>query len=598
MKSKIVIITLFLSLFGSSVFAQKVKYKDLIVLLEAKQFERAEPFLRKYLKEDSDNPSAYLYMGMTLQEKAIANDILKNTDILLSNCDSSVLFFDKAYNAITEKELKRNDEYYQMYSRRDLRTGEFGIKLSDVRLDLETRVKNLKDRKDKVRELKKYFIDAEKLYTKANSSFKNIQSKYESESAFYLQSDDELVAQLNRLSSTFDSTITAFNSFSSVLKQLSKPGYNQQINLQEIVDLKRDGSSGADFYSDDLRLWDYKRWAKSSIDAIQNVINPLRDRLISYDISLNKLHQRIKKDSVSVLAELAQFEDGLLYGQLKKYDTNPLPIEVFEMKKAEMTYISSTLLHKPARDSSNVMQKLVYLNQELKYIDVLDSITSKLSLRDLSKDSEKYKLFITKAYGTQQVLASYISSTLEYAKREKLHKQVQWEATIQATKWIISGGDSIPLFLEQTSKELNFKPLQVVDEKYTVGIHLQDTIATGYLYSITPSRIADVASRFPLDRTVFTKRNLPVIKSLATADVSNSVYFALIYSESKVAEKFVAIVSKIMKTGGLTWSVNIKLDIAPSELSYSSETQELSIKLSNGSESRLVIIDKDGKQLQ
>lgn len=598
MKNKILFFALALSLLSTPIYGQKVKYKDLITLLEAKQFDRAEPYLRKYLREYSDNPSAFLYMGMTLQERAMASDILKNTEILLAKCDSAVLYYDKAYNDITEKNINRNEENYQMFSRRDQRTGEFGIKLSDIRLKLEIWVKELKERKDKVKELKKHFTDVERLYTRSGVLYKQIQSKYESESTFYLQSDDELLGQLNRLSHAFDSTLTSFNAYRSSLKLIVKPGYNQQINLQEISEFKKDGTSAPDFYADDMRLWDYKRWTKSSIDAIQNVINPLRDRLISYDISLSKLHERIKKDSVSVLTELLQFEDGLLYGQLRKYDPNPLPIDVFEMKKAEMSYVSNTILHKPSRDSSNVMLKLSYLNQELKSIGLLDSVTSKLNQRNLAKDSENYKQFIAKAYGTQQVLTSYVSSTLEFAKREKLRKQLEWEATMQATKWVVHGTDSIPLFLEQPTKELTFKPLQVVEEKYTVGIHLQDTVASGYLYSITPSRRADVASKFPLDAAQFSKRNLPLTKSLSTVDAASSIYFALIYSESKVEDKFPVTIAKVNRVGGVAWSVNLKLEMIPSEVIYSADSGEVSIKISNGSESKLIVLDKDGKQIQ
>jgi len=579
-------------------YSQKVKYKDLITLLEAKQFEKAEPFLRRYLKENPDNASAILYMGMTLQEKAATNDVLKNTEILLSNSDSAVLFYDKAYNAITEKELKKNDEYYQSYSRRDLRTGDFVIKLSDVRLDMETRVKNLKDRKEKVRELKKNFVESEKLYTRSGNLFKEIQGAYETESAFYLRSDDKLVTKLQRLSSVFDSSVLKFDAYKSVLKQIAKPGYNQQLNLQEIVDMKKDGATPADFMVDDLRVWDYKRWSKSSVDAIQNVINPLRDRLISFDIALNKLHEKIKKDSVSVLTELAQFEDGLLYGQLRKYDPNSLPIEVFEMKKTEMMYVSNSIAHKAFRDTSNVKLRLEYLNKELANIQVLDSVTTQLYRRDLSKDAINYEQFITKAFGTQQVLASYISSTLDFAKREKLRKQFAWERTIQATKWVINGKDSIPLFFDQTAKELNFKPLVVMEEKMTVGIHYQDSIAKGYLYAITPTRIADTGASFDLDPIIYSKRNLPVTKSIATADATGSTYFTAIYSESKVEEKFPVTIARIANGTGLVWSTILKLDMVPTELSFNVTNGELTVKITNGSESKIIALDKDGKQLQ
>lgn len=583
--------------FTGSVFGQKVKYKDLIVLLEAKQFEKAEPFLKKYLKDNQDNPNAFLYMGMIFQEKTFSNDILKLTDILVSNCDSASLFFDKAYNTITEKEIRRNDEYYQMYSRRDLRTGEFGIKLSDVRLDIETRVKSVKERKEKVKETKRYFVAAEKLFLKSVQSFKEIHDKYESESAFYLRSDDGLMANLHKLTNTFDSAQNAFNSYSASLKQLSKAGYNQQLNLQEILNLKKDGLTAPDFMQDDLKIWDYKRWSKSAVETIEKVINPLRDRLITYDIALNKLHEKIKKDSVSVSTELLLLDDGLFYGQLKKYDADPMPIEFFEMKKTEMRYQSNMISHKPIRDTSNVKLKLAYLTEELGYIRKLDSVASQLAKRDLETDSKNYQHFVTKSFGTKAVLLSLINSTQDYARRERLKKQIEWEATIQATKWVISGADSIPVFAEQ-SKELRFKPLVIVDEKYTVGLSFRDSVATGYFYSITPTRLPDVKANFEVDAVSFTKRNLPITKCLSYADVGNQIYYALIYSESKVGDKFPVTLVKIYRTGGLAWVNNYKVVFTPTELTFSNENGELTIKTTAGSESRLVVIDKNGKQIQ
>src|SRR5688572_12564016 len=121
------LVLIFLCVFP--VFGQKVKYKDIFGLLSSKQYESAEPFLKKYLKENTDNPNAYLYMGIIYQDRANKDDILKNTRKTIAYMDSAIYFYDKAYKGLTEKEVKRNDEYYQLYNRRDLRTGEFGVKL-------------------------------------------------------------------------------------------------------------------------------------------------------------------------------------------------------------------------------------------------------------------------------------------------------------------------------------------------------------------------------------------------------------------------------------------------------------------------------------
>jgi len=141
-------------------YSQKVKYKDLVLLLNSKQYEVAEPHLKRYLKSEDDNPHAYLFMGIVFQEKSLVNDLLKYTPTLLANSDSALLFFDRAYSSITEKEIKRHNEYYEeMYSRRDPRTGDFVVKFSDVRLDLETRGKNIKERREKPKVFKNTLLN-------------------------------------------------------------------------------------------------------------------------------------------------------------------------------------------------------------------------------------------------------------------------------------------------------------------------------------------------------------------------------------------------------------------------------------------------------
>src|SRR5688572_14470038 len=162
-------------------YGQKVKYKDIFALLSTKQYESAEPFLKKYLKENDDNPNAFLYMGIIYHEKANKEDILRQTARTTGYMDSEIYFYDKAYKAITEKEVKRNDEYYQAYNRRDLRTGEFGVKLSDIQFDLEKKMEGLRERIDRVKMVKYYFSLADSFYRKSATLFTTLQRTYPGE---------------------------------------------------------------------------------------------------------------------------------------------------------------------------------------------------------------------------------------------------------------------------------------------------------------------------------------------------------------------------------------------------------------------------------
>ncbi|MFM7859296.1 MAG: hypothetical protein ACKO96_47090, partial [Flammeovirgaceae bacterium] len=202
-----------------------------------------------------------------------------------------------------------------------------------------------------------------------------------------------------------------------------------------------------------------------------------------------------------------------------------------------------------------------------------------------------------KGFGTKDVIVSQVRSMQDFAKREKQKKEIAWEATMQSKKWIISGMDSVPIFTE-TNRELPYKPLTIAEEKYTVGLLYKDSLATGYLYSVTPSRIPDLKITFTIDQPNFTRRNLPSIKNMNLSIGQGQIYFVLIYSEVKVKDKVPATLAKIYKTDGLAWAFNYKFDATPTELNYSATTGILSIKLTQPTgEIKMLQVDKNGKLL-
>ena len=591
-----------IGLFSSvSAQAQKVKYKDLILLLNQKQYEQSEPFLKKYLKENDDNPNAYLFMGIIFQEKAAKNDLLTQTELMVQNMDSAIHFYDKANKGIDEREIKRNKEYYEdIYSRRDLRTGEFGVKLSDVKFDIEKRMQGMKERQESVRKLKEYYVSAELLYSKATARFKFTQARYPTEKTLFLQSSEKTVDELKLIAQAFDSCLTAFDNYKNTSQVLGKTGYAQVLSLQPIKDYTKDGHSPADFAKDDLKLWNFKGWSEGVQLRIEKEVNPLREDLIAYDIELNRLREKIKKDSVAIKDELDLLHRKSPKARLMEFDQNPLPIGIFEMKMAELRYSSDQIADRVLRDSADVNLQINLVDKELTDITRLDSIAGGLAARNIDIEKEDYAHFITRAYGTSDVLMSLIKSTKEYTQREKLKKQREAEMKTQLLKWIISGSDSIPLFVDETSSKSKFKPLIVKQEEYTSGlVYGADSLATGYFYTVTPSRVPDVKISFPVDKPSFKKRNLSITKALSAVGGKGQVYFVLIYSESKTNEKFSATLAKIYRTDGLAWCNNYRFDLLPAELSFSQDSGELSVKISSpGGDSKIVTLDKNGKTIQ
>ena len=575
-------------------YGQKVKYKDLLVLLNAKQYDQAKPFLKKYLAENDDNASAYLFMGIIYQEEVLKNDVLKQTDMMISNADSAIFFYNKCLPKITEKEVKKNDENYLMYTRRDLRTGEFGIKLSDIQLDIETRTKSLYERRDRVTALKKLFKDSEALYGRSNALYKKLQSKFSTQKELYLQSDDSLILRLDQLAITFDSSQVAFRSYKTTLQTLGKTGYNQVVNLQEIKDFKNEGSSLTDFLTDDLKLWDYTGWAKKAVKVIRDEIYPLRKELVTFDSDINKLREKIKKDSLIVNPE--ELRNNTLFTDLKKLDADPMPSSLFQMKIAELAYASDLVAEASLKGLADISKKIILIKHQQVLLTNLDSLSHALVNRDWQKDAINYKNFIASAYGTSSVLKNLGKSTQDFAKRESITKKKELEDNMSLLKWVISESDSIPLF-KDVADESKYKPL-VITENHTAGVTILDSGLVGYFYTVTPSRTADLKISFPVDSISITQRDLPLIKGLSL-DVSNQTYFVLFYSESKVEGKIPVTLAKITKLAGLEWSSVFSTEFTPVELKFTSNTGELSIKTtSSGGDNKMVVIDKTGKRLQ
>jgi hypothetical protein len=574
-------------------YGQKVKYKDIFALLSTKQYEQAEPFLKKYLKDNDDNPNAYLYMGIIFQEKAYKTDVLKQTSLVLANMDSAILFFDKAYKDIDEREARKNKEYYQMYNRRDLRTGEFGVKLSDIQFDIEKKKEGLRERADRVKMVKHYFSLADTLYKKSHSLFVSLQKTFPSERQFYLRADEKTLKHLQDLRVRFDSCSKAIESYKTSSTTLGKTGYNQVFSVAEITDFTKDGSSLADFYKDEVSLWDYKKFAEKSLTTIEKEILPMREHLIAYDIEINKLRDKLNTDSVSVRSDLTKLIDKLLYDQLRKFDPDPLPMEVFSLKTADLEYRSALLDNKPLKDTSDVHLKLSIIKTEKLLLHKLDSIASKLSQEDVDVKAQDYQHFITNTYSNTIVLKSYIKALKEYSEREKRKQDAELVLRLKAMDWIIDGADSIPLKGQFQGNK--FKPLFTVEEKYTMGLHLNDSVnADGYFYTIVASRKPEVKVTFPVDKAFFKERKLPVTKALSYTDGAGQIYFVLLYSEQLSKEKYHTTLAKIYRSDGLAWSNNYQLSFIPKEIVLKQDTGEVTIK----NETQQTVIDKNGKVLR
>src|SRR5687768_16866303 len=107
MRNYIVVLSFVLA-FCNSAFAQKPKYKDIYALLEKKQYEAAEPLLRKYLETDKFNANAFLYMGIISMEKYY-DPKLQDEQARNQAKNDAIYFFKQAKLWLNKKEVAKNE---------------------------------------------------------------------------------------------------------------------------------------------------------------------------------------------------------------------------------------------------------------------------------------------------------------------------------------------------------------------------------------------------------------------------------------------------------------------------------------------------------
>jgi hypothetical protein len=577
--------------------AQKVKYKDIYPLLSTKQYEQAEPFLKAYLKENLDNSNAFMYMGTIYQEKIANDDVLIQSDKAIQHMDSAILYYDKALKLLTEKELKKNKEYYESYNKRDPSTGEFGIKLDYVQFDLEKRITALKEQIDKIKMVKYYFTNSESLYKRSQDLFLVIQEGYPGYRELYLRADESTVKNLSGLSHRFDSCTKAFENYKISLSNYGKTKYNQKWSLRDIENFKTDGKEDTDFYKDDVKVWDYKTFADQALAIIEKDVKPVQDNLVEVDMEINKLRQKLETDSISVKSELAKLSHGTVRDQLKKFDASPFPLDVFALKIADLEYKSALIENKKAHTSDDLHVRLNAVKDEVKYLNRADSASKKLSARNLDEDIVNYQQFVNSTFTKGDILKSYAHTMQDHIAREKAKKDAELKFRTDAMNWLVNGTDSIPLFTQPARLTNKHRPLVVEQDKYTAGLTFMDSVSgTGYFYNIPPSHKPEIKVLFAIDKLNLREKRLAAIHSFVTADPAAQIFFALIYLERKDKNgKYPATVAKIYKSDGLSWSNNFTFDFIPAEINFIPDTGELVVKSSGDASVR---VDKNGKVMK
>ncbi|MFQ3214539.1 MAG: hypothetical protein ACI9XJ_001699 [Marivirga sp.] len=348
---------------ATSIAQKKVKYKNLFPLLQSLDYKNAESDLLIYLSDTKDEPNPYYYYGEIVSAKLDSTEIFPTPTAYDSLIDVAIEAYKKAISLIDDKEVRKNDEFYMAYNRRDLRTGKFGIKISDVHLDYENKVIALQKKKSSVAKLYTLKKEADGTFATLLKEVTRISDKFPDEKSFMLRTGKEqlyIFDQFNEVANTYEETVIAYK---ERLNGLNHPFYNVTIQKQQITSWN--GFKTSDHSSNYVAIAypDYKQYFANLHEQIKTKVIPLKQLLLATNDSLNLAIQRnsTAKDTTELLQVVLPSQ---LLKAISDFPATKIAFELLQFKqiKADINKLENSNLFPVLNDSNNVYQRTNRIN--------------------------------------------------------------------------------------------------------------------------------------------------------------------------------------------------------------------------------------------
>ena len=423
----------FILLFFANAEAQKIKYKNLFPILQSKDYKTAEPQLLKFLEENDDEANAYFYLGEIITSKIDTIQIFPTTTQYDSMVNEAIKAYKKSMALIDDREIRKNDEYYTAYNRRYLRTGKFAIKISDIQLDYENKIKQIIEKKEAVGKAHMLLDEATDLYSKLTASASNLLEAYPDESAFLLRVNSDSQEALDEVKKRYSDFADTYKKFIDELKSLNHPDYNPSLNLIAIVNWTSLKALTIDFSNFSITVQDYLNYLIGLDQKLKEEILPLKELLYKTDADLT-----------SAISTYASAEDSAKIGKilipeklkagLNTHDKSGVVINLLKYKELKATgeLLKNANFNPVLSDSTNIYQKANLVEKFRQHLalkhEVIERIEKNLSERavvDFQIFMDKFEPSINPFVTTEKTIAEKTLDSIK-AESEFMAQQIQF----------------------------------------------------------------------------------------------------------------------------------------------------------------------------
>ncbi|MGL1885243.1 MAG: hypothetical protein OCD76_01915 [Reichenbachiella sp.] len=613
-KPIIVILALIFSL--SIVEANAQKYKDIFPLLDAKDYETAIPQLETFLANPkyADHANANFQMALYFESKVKGYHLINDSTVIIEAAETALTFLTKAKTLITEKELKKNDEYYQAYYRRDLRTGDFGIKISDVQLDVDKKIESTRSIINSGSEIYTNLYAINEANKFCRDTYLSFVKDYVEINEFYLRATQQ---QLDLLDEMIDKRDIIENAFKTVRKGVSKiqsKGYSPELNFNEISEFGTDGIEEVNLYGNDVEAWDYGSWADEAFTEIDRKVKVMQEQLVTLNKKLIEEGESMGGLTTILYEDLTHAIDPSLIERVKAYDRDPLPLKLLMIliKKNEYDFMTKPLQNPRIEDLDDVDYQLLIADSLVRVLTEIEEDIKVLIEPDVTDAKARYTALVDGEYGGDFGLIKFrkkMESLLGSAKEKwNVRRDEIWLKSL----WAINASQTDSIYLLTELDSMYEAPMfdgyytiaTMKDDSsniYVIGLEFTGSGDKGFLACVSNSRDVLWKENFELTGFSYGDGEKLVMGKFTPSQVGRTT--AYIYSLVDGVNKNLIVVSADNEVGQIKWVNSISAPKRPVEVKFNDIVKETifyyvteeELETYEGEESPYFVIDRSGK---
>lgn len=409
---------------SNATFAQRLDFKDIYPLIEARNFRDAVPRLKEFLQVERDHPSANFQLALIYEERMLSYHPIQQYRPAMKNAERAKMFFIKSISLIDEKEIKKNGKKFYTNFATVNDKGKLDVEFLTIKQKIDTSYKEIDRFLLLMPPVYEYFTKSVQFYSEATTSFAQICGQYASLKELYLLYDQDLENRFQKLQQDYDSTLYYFDAYLNATDKYPITEYKQSYMIKDVEHYRLDGLIiQRDFLAPMVEFWNYRAWVDDVKSMIVSDIAALRRQIIANEDRLNQNLVVLAKPSVAINSDLKiRNVDRDLILKLRNYDFNSFVAPLLLYKETKQQIQNRALKEFEMREDTSQQATyeliLTYFSQMFNITLESDSLLHAVEQRMKSNATSRHQAYLDSYYNGREGLMQYINGEDQFVNNK------------------------------------------------------------------------------------------------------------------------------------------------------------------------------------